>query len=1415
DCPNSDIHVFINESAVDRKEYTFVDWNAANLQDCIEKCFGNHFCYSIRFDSSLDHNCALYYFAAYNCSNQALTKASILDYKGGSITLDCIRCPGRGDFVTAPPFSSVGEQTIVSETAVLARGKNIKGTATEITHNSENEGKPHGEAEGGTKKEEPNDEAKTGENGKEGGEKGEIEGSGETTGTPSSEAEKTGAGEESLASTESTLTGMNPTGSDGSTPVPSADATTEAPEEEAAGSTVAPGTEAGTGASDGSIPTPGTGATTAPTENVAGSIESPGTGAESGSTPSGTEESSTVEGSGEEEVASSPITGESNGEAEFIGESSGEGAPVAGGSSSAAPGVAPPESSLEGSGVEGSGATPEIALQEEEEAVKVDVETTTVWSGHTQQPRQCSGNLRFVPSSTVDLDTVQLLINSTKANSPAECAKICYEHNCGFAYYEPSTFICQFMANTEDLVDTSTCPSDHADSKYQAEFRTDVASTLTCVVCAKDSEVDNSKPALRPVPSPRRGSYPACIISFQAAEGDHSSFPFYKSLQVGGLNACARHCFIGECSQSVYNPKTKECRLGSNPKDTCNNLPLIQKVAAPSEEVLLQCFRCIPEDMIGVKGTVSETTGYREPPTAAESIDEAAAKQEKEQSAAAAVPTTPAATTEAATEAATTEAASESTPEETTTIAGSGDEVEVAEPLPEGVTERPDEEETTASEMTTTEEEETTMGGEEVELEEASGQEEATTSAGEAVTSSSSESTSTSSGEKEEAEGEDGEGRATTTMEVEGSGEGASTAAPEAESNQQLEYEASTLAGATTAASTEETTTGEGEGATTAEGEETTTGRGEEKTATNGGEEEGTTAGGEEGESTTGANREEGTSTGSGEEASTLSPEEAATSEGPGEMSKAIEANDQPLILASEDLDFGKSCVIKFQSAPFSSRPSTMTAPFEKTFPVDSIELCATRCFQDGCTSAKYEPESKTCHLAYEDKPMCDRSELHLRMKDIPGEMWIHCVNCYPEKSVVKDVLSGPLNKTSDEKEREGKNMLDKVVGAVSDVAHSVAETVTGEKADNILHHGCIVNFQTSLSSEMGEGVEYLPPFMTRYAHRCATKCFQEGCAAAKFNPSTNECSLGSGRFVKCSNSPLVTTTMDIKETITIHCMSCIHHKPGEGGIDLVVLSPDDARIHLSESQDIPAEEVEGSGTADATVSPGVTVAEGESTTESAEGAEPTTGSSTDEASTVAGTEEGTTVSGAEEGTTVAGEGSGTESTVAEGGESTTVAASESTEGTVSEEESTTSSSVEGSGEVNGGSLGEEGSGAFDHPGTGKISEVPIEASADGVKLPAGVEEMGEASGKVEVNGEKNEGGKFKPELPTGFSIDSGLGRVQVDGKMPDHGTGTGGKTTEAGEKGSATGSAGEGETPSETKPAAGTEAGAGAGESS
>ncbi|VDM84616.1 unnamed protein product [Strongylus vulgaris] len=53
---------------------------------------------------------------------------------------------------------------------------------------------------------------------------------------------------------------------------------------------------------------------------------------------------------------------------------------------------------------------------------------------------------------------------------------------------------------------------------------------------------------------------------------------------------------------------------------------------------------------------------------------------------------------------------------------------------------------------------------------------------------------------------------------------------------------------------------------------------------------------------------------------------------------------------------------------PFSERPPEFHAPFELDIPTDSIELCATRCYQDGCSGAKYNPSSGTCSLAYDDK---------------------------------------------------------------------------------------------------------------------------------------------------------------------------------------------------------------------------------------------------------------------------------------------------------------------------------------------------------------------------------------------------------------------------------------------------------------
>ncbi|VDL80825.1 unnamed protein product [Nippostrongylus brasiliensis] len=125
-CPDDNIYVYVNGSAHDRTPYIFVELNASNLHDCIRKCFGNQFCYSLKFDERAVERCSLYYFAAYNCSRQDLVLASSVRYAGGSVTID----------FTAPPFDTVTDQSIV---ALDGKGQTIfsKPLVKEVTNNIE------------------------------------------------------------------------------------------------------------------------------------------------------------------------------------------------------------------------------------------------------------------------------------------------------------------------------------------------------------------------------------------------------------------------------------------------------------------------------------------------------------------------------------------------------------------------------------------------------------------------------------------------------------------------------------------------------------------------------------------------------------------------------------------------------------------------------------------------------------------------------------------------------------------------------------------------------------------------------------------------------------------------------------------------------------------------------------------------------------------------------------------------------------------------------------------------------------------------------------------------------------------------------------------------------------------------------
>ncbi|KAE9414472.1 hypothetical protein Angca_001502, partial [Angiostrongylus cantonensis] len=96
-CPDNKIYVFVNQSDVDRTPYIFVEIHADDLQDCIYKCFGNEFCYSLKYDSKAVDTCSLYYFASFNCTAQELVLATDVQYRGGTTIIDCLKCPANGD----------------------------------------------------------------------------------------------------------------------------------------------------------------------------------------------------------------------------------------------------------------------------------------------------------------------------------------------------------------------------------------------------------------------------------------------------------------------------------------------------------------------------------------------------------------------------------------------------------------------------------------------------------------------------------------------------------------------------------------------------------------------------------------------------------------------------------------------------------------------------------------------------------------------------------------------------------------------------------------------------------------------------------------------------------------------------------------------------------------------------------------------------------------------------------------------------------------------------------------------------------------------------------------------------------------------------------------------------------------------
>lgn len=108
-CPGNGIYGYLNGTQVGKRDdYIHLEMEDLNLEECIKQCYGNHFCYSIYYDETIKNRCVFYYYAGYNCTGKTLVPTSSLKYEGKPMTLDCIRCPGKGDILSTTHQTIVG-----------------------------------------------------------------------------------------------------------------------------------------------------------------------------------------------------------------------------------------------------------------------------------------------------------------------------------------------------------------------------------------------------------------------------------------------------------------------------------------------------------------------------------------------------------------------------------------------------------------------------------------------------------------------------------------------------------------------------------------------------------------------------------------------------------------------------------------------------------------------------------------------------------------------------------------------------------------------------------------------------------------------------------------------------------------------------------------------------------------------------------------------------------------------------------------------------------------------------------------------------------------------------------------------------------------------------------------------------------
>ncbi|VDM53545.1 unnamed protein product [Angiostrongylus costaricensis] len=237
---------------------------------------------------------------------------------------------------------------------------------------------------------------------------------------------------------------------------------------------------------------------------------------------------------------------------------------------------------------------------------------------------------------------------------------------------------------------------------------------------------------------------------------------------------------------------------------------------------------------------------------------------------------------------------------------------------------------------------------------------------------------------------------------------------------------------------------------------------------------------------------------------------------------------------------FQKGCLIKFQARPISERPSQSKAPFELQLSAESIELCASHCYQDGCSGAAYDPTTRICSLAYNDEQYCDKSPIfhHYNATNIT---WIHCLNCYgisePDPTTDSPSQSTTISPSITTSQQH--------TAIISNNVGEKLENDTQTEITSQFQRNCAIKFQARPLSERPSQLhaEFELELQADSVELCATRCYQDGCTGAKFDPKTRSCELSYTDKNFCNNSDVI-LRYEATEPTWIHCVNCYTVRP-------------------------------------------------------------------------------------------------------------------------------------------------------------------------------------------------------------------------------------------------------------------------------